>query len=586
MKSNQRTIQAITIIRMISSIKRPPFQINITKSQNLNSTVAENLEGDCLINDILTHFQIDTGSDITAISDKKYKDLPNGKEMIQVRNDITGADGSNLVILGRTGVKIQFGTYITQMNVYIIKDLNTNWSFKINFKKFYNYNYNKKLKQSQLNSNDAKPKTVQTIHSNSDTIESKEDPSKNEVIKNKILELVKSVSAASLMDLKPSTITNHKIDLINPQQEPIRQKAHEPEPQQLEILPVEQDKDQSISWIKNLIKENGENRPEIKQFNSNFHKRLYELYEQLCLDNDLLFLKKEDGTKVVVLPKHLMNQTIEEVHSSILGGHLGVSKTYDKLRDCFYAPKLKNKTIRFIKECWEVTADLNATETQNNYNEQTPADLYFHKVSDPESENENDTPPQRKLRKRKKRQIKDRRTITNPVDQQDKSINDYYHNLQGNQVRVEFDCPVPDVQLTENKSFLESRSDTGLTVIRRLFQINTWHIKWSIGREILAKVVELRNQSIDSDFNVSLIFKNFSSSFNQNKKKTITMAQFDIMISSVTNESNNANYLWSIIRQLESEFRTRVEWLHVHKVHNPQVQTTYAFLRFVNSDIH
>ncbi|RNA04584.1 hypothetical protein BpHYR1_002054, partial [Brachionus plicatilis] len=58
------------------------------------------------------------------------------------------------------------------------------------------------------------------------------------------------------------------------------------------------------------------------------------------------------------------------------------------------------------------------------------------------------------------------------------------------------------------------------------------------------------------------------------------------MISSVTNEQNNTNYLWSIIRPLESEFRTRVEWLHVHKVHNPQVQTTYAFLRFVNSDIH
>ncbi|RMZ96464.1 hypothetical protein BpHYR1_051952, partial [Brachionus plicatilis] len=64
------------------------------------------------------------------------------------------------------------------------------------------------------------------------------------------------------------------------------------------------------------------------------------------------------------------------------------------------------------------------------------------------------------------------------------------------------------------------------------------------------------------------------------------MAQYDIMISSVTNENNKTNYLWSIIRPLESEFRIRVEWLHVHKVHNPQVQTTYAFLRFVNSDIH
>ncbi|CAF1024507.1 unnamed protein product [Brachionus calyciflorus] len=44
-------------------------------------------------------------------------------------------------------------------------------------------------------------------------------------MKNKILELVTGVSAPSLMDLKPSAITNHKIDLIDPQQEPIRQKT-------------------------------------------------------------------------------------------------------------------------------------------------------------------------------------------------------------------------------------------------------------------------------------------------------------------------------------------------------------------------
>ncbi|RMZ97595.1 Retrovirus-related Pol poly from transposon, partial [Brachionus plicatilis] len=153
------------------------------------------------------------------------------------------------------------------------------------------------------------------------------------------------VQAQQLQHVADETEPKYVINLIDINQD-------EPEPQQLEISPVEQDKDQSIGWIKNLINENGENRPEIKQFNSNFHKRLYELYEQLCFENNLLFLKKEDGTKVVVLPKHLMNQTIEKVHSSILGGHLGVSKTYEKLKDRFYAPKLKNKTIRFIKECY------------------------------------------------------------------------------------------------------------------------------------------------------------------------------------------------------------------------------------------
>ncbi|RNA09568.1 hypothetical protein BpHYR1_006013 [Brachionus plicatilis] len=68
----------------------------------------------------------------------------------------------------------------------------------------------------------------------------------------------------------------------------------------------------------------------------------------------------------------------------------------------------------------------------------------------------------------------DRRTITNPVDQQDKSLNENCHNLHENQ-----DKPL---KLSRNPQ-----------VIKRLFQINTWQIKWSIGREILAKVFDLRN---------------------------------------------------------------------------------------------
>ncbi|RNA32953.1 hypothetical protein BpHYR1_002454 [Brachionus plicatilis] len=97
--------------------------------------------------------------------------------------------------------------------------------------------------------------------------------------------------------------------------------THEPEPQQLEISPVDKDKHLCISRIKELTNENGEKRPEIDKFDSNFQKKLYELYEQLCLNNDRLFLKNEDGTKVVVLPQDLMRHTIEKMHSSILGGH-------------------------------------------------------------------------------------------------------------------------------------------------------------------------------------------------------------------------------------------------------------------------
>ncbi|CAF0811946.1 unnamed protein product [Brachionus calyciflorus] len=127
---------------------------------------------------------------ITAISDSKYKDLPNKKEIIQIKNDITGADGNNLTFLGKTWVKIQFGTYITQMYVYIKKDFVQECLIGLDFVNKFNgvripighlkstlknftistiHNYNKKLKQLQINKIEEKPKHIQTIQSNSDT---------------------------------------------------------------------------------------------------------------------------------------------------------------------------------------------------------------------------------------------------------------------------------------------------------------------------------------------------------------------------------------------------------------------------------
>ncbi|CAF0811964.1 unnamed protein product [Brachionus calyciflorus] len=82
------------------------------------------------------------------------------------------------------------------------------------------------------------------------------------------------VQAQKLQHIADETEPKLVINLIDITQ-------NEPEPQLLEITPVEQDKDQCINWIKNLIRENGEKRPEIDQFSSNFHKRLYEFYEQL-----------------------------------------------------------------------------------------------------------------------------------------------------------------------------------------------------------------------------------------------------------------------------------------------------------------
>ncbi|CAF0929655.1 unnamed protein product [Brachionus calyciflorus] len=149
-------------------------------------------------------------------------------------------------------------------------------------------------------------------------------------------------------DSEPKLVIN-LIDLVN------ESNTNQNQNEKFNISAEEQDKDEAIKWIKELIVENKCDKPTITKFKTNYHKKLYDSYEELSIENSILFLNKQSNNetmnKLLVLPTHLINKTIEKIHSSIFGGHLGVRKTYDKVRLRFYAPSLKKKTIKFIKEC-------------------------------------------------------------------------------------------------------------------------------------------------------------------------------------------------------------------------------------------
>ena len=98
------------------------------------------------------------------------------------------------------------------------------------------------------------------------------------------------------------------------------------------INEIEQNKDDDIVWIKELINDNVENKPIIdpNDLDTNFKRSLYKKYEQLKIINKILywFKESEDGSiiKLIILPKHKINDIIKFVHCSILNGHLGVRK--------------------------------------------------------------------------------------------------------------------------------------------------------------------------------------------------------------------------------------------------------------------
>ena len=71
--------------------------------------------------------------------------------------------------------------------------------------------------------------------------------------------------------------------------------------------------------------------------------------------HDVLYRFSRDpkgGTvKQLVLPDALRKRVMEQAHSSILCGHLGVAKTSDRILSCFYWPGLRDDVSRFCKSC-------------------------------------------------------------------------------------------------------------------------------------------------------------------------------------------------------------------------------------------
>ncbi|RNA13116.1 hypothetical protein BpHYR1_006681 [Brachionus plicatilis] len=66
------------------------------------------------------------------------------------------------------------------------------------------------------------------------------------------------------------------------------------------------------------------------------------------------------------------------------------------------------------------------------------------------------------------------------------------------------------------------------------------------------------------------------------------MDRHDIMISSIENEVDAFRYLSDLLKPLEQEF-DELEWFKLHHIpadHPNPPQTTYAFIRFSDPNVH
>ena len=55
--------------------------------------------------------------------------------------------------------------------------------------------------------------------------------------------------------------------------------------------------------------------------------------------------------KQVMVPEKLRRPIMEVAHGSIMGGHMGIKKTTDKIQSAFYWPGIQGDVTRFCKSC-------------------------------------------------------------------------------------------------------------------------------------------------------------------------------------------------------------------------------------------
>ena len=79
--------------------------------------------------------------------------------------------------------------------------------------------------------------------------------------------------------------------------------------------------------------------------------------EKYVIENDTLYRLVDDffvkERKLLCLPAKLQREIIESLHGDITAGHLGLVKTYDKVRKRFYFPRMLKLVQKYVQACMD-----------------------------------------------------------------------------------------------------------------------------------------------------------------------------------------------------------------------------------------
>ena len=120
-------------------------------------------------------------------------------------------------------------------------------------------------------------------------------------------------------------------------------------------LQEEQKKDTALQIIRQF-KSNRMPKPPLFAWKSDPHLWAYwNCCDELHLIDGLLVryvsVLKGPPKRVIVVPKHIINQVLESVHSGPSGGHMGITRTLGRVKERFYWPQKKASVASFISSC-------------------------------------------------------------------------------------------------------------------------------------------------------------------------------------------------------------------------------------------
>ncbi|VDI58363.1 Hypothetical predicted protein [Mytilus galloprovincialis] len=174
-----------------------------------------------------------------------------------------------------------------------------------------------------------------------------------------ILQHVIDTGDSPPIKLRPYRLPIHKRDEIDRQVQDIYPKVSSIQIQGFtaqEVLEAQR-ADSELEFVIAMLKSHVEKPPfSHVSGQSSVIKAYWNMWEQLELVDDVLYrkwfrLETDEISRLVMAPKKLRQKILTLAHDDVSGGHLGITKTVQKVRQRFYWVNLQSDVTDWIKSC-------------------------------------------------------------------------------------------------------------------------------------------------------------------------------------------------------------------------------------------